>query len=372
MLLLRQAGLGVTFVAEDNFVEMPGYTAALQRAGIEVLYRPYCTSVEAHLEKYGARYDLALLFRPSVAERQFPLVRKYCPSARVIYHTSDLHFLRMDREADLEQDGDKRIAAAEMRTRELRAIQQSNATIVHSSAEQKILLDLLPRSNVWVFQWAIRIRGTEREFRARRDIAFVGGYQHPPNLDAVKYFLKDIFPLVRKQIPGVRFIAVGSHAPAELLALASDDVLVPGFVEDLASLLDGVRVAVAPLRFGAGIKGKIGTTLSVGLPSVATTVAAEGMGLQDGQNVLIADSPNEFAAAIFRLYSDESIWRHISICGLEFANQTYGYEAAERLTRGILESVGIPASKAPFVHHLVSPLGPGAPESPIQSTERKI
>jgi len=292
----------VTFIPEDNFLYMQEYTTTLQRAGIEVLYAPYVTSVEQHLRDCGDRYDLAFLFRPAVVERHLKIIRKLCPKAKTLYHTVDLHFLRMSREAELQSDEAKQKAANEMKQRELAAIRSSDASIVHSTVEFELLHPELPDAKLHVFPLIMDVPGTNKTFSERRDIVFVGGYQHPPNVDAVQYFVSEIMPLLRTSLPGERFYVIGSNPPAEIQALATEDVIIAGFVEDLHPLLDKMRVSVAPLRYGAGIKGKVGSAMAVGLPVVATPLAAEGMSLTDGENILVADGAEAFADTIVKLY----------------------------------------------------------------------
>jgi GT2 family glycosyltransferase len=181
LLLLREMDFQVTFIPENNFLYMPEYTTALQRAGIEVLYAPYTTTVDQHLEEYGQRYDLAFLFRPGVVERDLKAIRKLCPQAKMLFHTVDLHFLRMSREAELQSDKVKQKAADEMKQRELAAIRAVDASIVHSTAELELLRPLLPDAKLHVFPLIMDIKGTSKTFAERRDIVFIGGYQHTPN-----------------------------------------------------------------------------------------------------------------------------------------------------------------------------------------------
>jgi glycosyltransferase involved in cell wall biosynthesis len=331
----------VTFIPEDNFLYMPEYTTGLQRVGIEVLYAPHVTSVEQHLKECGDRYELAFLFRPGVVERHVKTIRNLCPNAKVLYHTIDLHFLRMSREAELQSDEAKQKMADEMKHRELAGIRASDASIVHSTAELQLLQPELPEAQLHVFPLILDVKGTTRAFSERKDIVFVGGYQHPPNVDAVKHFVASIMPLLRKRLPGVRFYAVGSKPPPEIHALASDDVIITGFVEDIDPLLNRMRVSVAPLRYGAGIKGKIGSAMAIGLPVVATSLAAEGMSLSDGKNVLVADSAEQFANAVVRIYKSEPLWNQLSEAGIEFAENAWGAEAAWTILSGILRVLGI-------------------------------
>ena len=341
LLLLREMDFQVTFIPEDNHLYLPEYTTALQRAGIEVLYAPYVATVDQHLKEYGNRYDLAFLFRPGVVERHLKAIRKLCPQAKVLFHTVDLHFLRMSREAELQGDKTKQKAADEMKQRELAAIRAVDASIVHSTAELEILRPLLPDAKLHVFPLIMDIKGTSKTFAERRDILFIGGYQHTPNVDAVQYFVAEIMPLLRKQLPGVRFYAVGSKPPAEIQALASEDIIITGFVEDLTPLLDKMRVSVAPLRYGAGIKGKIGTAMAIGLPVVATSLAAEGMSLTDGENICIADGAEALADVIIKIYQDEALWNQISQSGLAFADKAWGAEVAWGILAAILGDLTI-------------------------------
>ena len=341
LLLLREMDFQVTFIPEDNFLYMPDYTSALQHAGIEVLYAPYVTSVDQHLKEYENRYDLAFLFRPGVVERHLKSIRKLCPKAKVLFHTVDLHFLRMSREAELQSDKAKQKAADEMKQRELAAIRATDACIVHSTVELELLQPMLPDAKLHVYPLIMDIHGTNKTFADRRDIVFVGGYQHTPNVDAVRYFATEIMPLLRKQLRGIRFYVVGSKPPADIQALASEDIIITGFVEELTPVLDKMRISVAPLRYGAGIKGKIGTAMAVGLPVVATSLAAEGMSLTNGKNILVADGSENFANTIAKLYQDKSLWNHISEKGWMFANQAWGSKAAWNILSAIVSDLSL-------------------------------
>jgi GT2 family glycosyltransferase/ubiquinone/menaquinone biosynthesis C-methylase UbiE/glycosyltransferase involved in cell wall biosynthesis len=336
LLLLREMDYQVTFIPEDNFLYMPEYTQALQRVGVEVLYSPYSRSVVQHLSETGSRYDLALLFRPMVVERHITSIRKYCPNAKVLFHTVDLHFLRMSREAALYADSAKQKAADVMQQRELSAVRAADASIVHSTAELEILRPLLPEANLYVFPLIMDVQGSAQGFAERKDIVFVGGYQHTPNVDAVQFFAQEVMPLLRTRLPGVSFYVVGSKPPAEINALAAEDVVITGFVEELTPLLNQMRISVAPLRYGAGIKGKIGTAMAAGLPVVATTLAAEGMSLTEGENILLADEPQVLADTIARLYRDEELWQRISANGVEFSDKAWGAQAAWDILTNIL------------------------------------
>lgn len=345
LVLLREMRFQATFIPEDNFLYMPEHTAVLQRFGVEMLYAPFVTSVKQHLIEFGKRYELVLLVRPAVVERHIGNIRNYCPRAKILFHTIDLHYLRMSRQAELQSDSGQQRDAEDMRQREFAAVLASDATIVVSTAELIILQAELPHTKLHVLPLVLDIAGTTKSFSERKDLVFVGGYQHMPNVDAVHYFVSTVMPILRKRLAGVRFHIVGSRPPPDIRALASSDVIVTGFVEDLSSVLDKMRVSVAPLRFGAGIKGKIGSAMANGLPVVASSLAVEGMSLTSGENIMVADDPEPVVDAIVRLYQDEPLWNRISHNGLVFADRAWGAEAAWINLGGILREMGFPSER---------------------------
>jgi GT2 family glycosyltransferase len=354
LLLLREMDFQVTFIPEDNFLFIPEYSTDLQGVGVELLYAPYVTSVTQHLKEFSERYDLVLLFRPGVVARYLKEVRKHCPKAKVLYHTIDLHYLRLMRDAELGSDKTKKKIAEEMQKCELAAISSVDASIVHSTAELELLRPLLPKAKVHLFPLILDIQGTSRSYQERSDIVFVGGYNHVPNIDAVKFFAEKVMPLVRKKLTGVRFYIVGSNPTAEIKALASEDIIIVGFIEDLTSLFDKMRVSVAPLRYGAGIKGKIGSAMAVGLPVVATAIAAEGMSLTHGENILVADGAEALADALVKIYQDEVQWNRVSLNSLAFARKAWGAEAAWEILATILADLGMNVKRGPYPLSLYS------------------
>ena len=340
MLLLRDLGFQVTFVPVGNHLYLPEYTPLLQRSGIETLHAPYCTSLDPHLVECGHRYDLVLLFRAGVAHRHLDAVRRHCPRARTVFHTCDLHFLRLRREFELDGSIAKRDASSEMKDIELAAIRAADATIVHSAVEFDLVRSEIPEARVHVFPLVLETAGTTSGFGDRRDIVFVGGYRHPPNVDAVVHFVRDVMPLIRERLPGVRFHVVGSNVTRGIRNLACEDVVVAGFIEDLGACLDRMRVFVAPLRYGAGVKGKVGTAMGAGLPVVATPMAAEGMELVAGRHLMIESEPEAFAEAVVGLYRSEEHWRALAGAGLDFARRNWSAESTWGRLNDLLCDIG--------------------------------
>lgn len=336
MLLLREMDFQVTFIPENNFLYMPDYTSDLQRLGIEMLYAPHITTVAAHLQAQGYRYDFVWLYRPNVANSHLRDVKQYCPQAKIMYSAVDLHWLRMSREAQLISDVALEKTAQDMKQLELSIFNDVDMSFVHSPVEIGLIREALPSVNVYELPLILEPQGTQVPFAHRQGIIFIGGYRHLPNVDAAIYLVNEIMPLLRASIPGICCYLVGSNPPAEVMKLAKDDVKVLGYVQDLGPLLDMARVFVAPLRYGAGIKGKIGTALGAGLPVVATSLAVEGMYLTQEETVMIADDSTAFANAVKRVYQEEAFWHKLSTQGMVFAKQQWGKERIRDLLVKIL------------------------------------
>jgi glycosyltransferase involved in cell wall biosynthesis len=178
------------------------------------------------------------------------------------------------------------------------------------------------------------VAGAGLPFAQRRDLVFVGGFRHPPNADAVRWFIDDVFPQVRAALPGVCFHCIGGDVPADIRARGEGEgVVVHGHVPDLDPYMDGCRISVAPLRFGAGVKGKVNLAMAHGQPVVATACAVEGMHLVDGHDVLVADSAAEFAAQVVRLYQDQPLWDALAQAGLANVQRHFSIDAARATVR---------------------------------------
>jgi glycosyltransferase involved in cell wall biosynthesis len=173
-------------------------------------------------------------------------------------------------------------------------------------------------------------------FSLRRDILFIGSFQHSPNVDAVLFFAREIFPLVKAQLPEIRFYVIGDKAPPEVVALADESVVITGFQPDVGAYFDNIRLSVAPLRYGAGVKGKINQSMGLGVPVVATSLAVEGMFLTDREDVLIGDTPEDFARALIDIYGSEELWQLVSKNALAKAKSLYSIEAARKKLKHLL------------------------------------
>jgi len=306
----------VTFVA-DNLEHREPYVSALTARGVEVLFHPYVGSVSELIVTRAREFDVIMLSRHYIAARHIDTVRRAAPRALIVFDTVDLHFLREERLAALEGGRVAALSARAKRGEELALIAKADVTLVVSEAEQAVLHELAPASRVMLLSTIHEPVADVPPWLSRRGIVFVGGFEHPPNVDAMRWYAQAILPHVRRLLPGVPTYVIGSRMTASVESLAADDLAILGYVPDIAPYLGGCRVSISPVRYGAGVKGKINTAMSYGLPVVATTASVEGMHLTDGVDVLVADDAEAFATAIARAHDDRALWERLSAAGRE-------------------------------------------------------
>jgi GT2 family glycosyltransferase/glycosyltransferase involved in cell wall biosynthesis len=317
----------VTFVA-DNLEYRKPYAQSLQQHGVEVQFHPYTSSLAMLLGERGGEFDIVVLSRHYIAARHMATVRAFAPGALIAFDTVDLHFLREERLAELDASRAARAAAAAKRAEELALIGRADVTVVVSDAEQAMLAELAPQAKVIVLSNIHDRHDRGRSFHERAGLLFVGGFRHPPNADAVLWYANEILPKIRQNLPGVTTYIVGADPPATVRALASNDLVIAGFVPGLAPWLEGCRLSISPLRYGAGVKGKVNQAMSFGLPVVATTPSIEGMHLSPGGDVLIGDEPQAFADAVTRAYLDPVLWQQLANGGLDNIGRHFSREVA--------------------------------------------
>lgn len=340
--ILVELGYRVTFLP-DNLAPIQPYTSDLQQLGVEVLYGPFANF--EFVKERCSEFDIAILCRARFAERYLPSLLDSEQRPFIIFDTIDLHHLREERLAALLKDAALVKSAAETRTIELGVIRSSDMVWVTSTHEATLLRDDRTLPAVEIVPMIHNVRNDVPAFSGRRNILFIGGFQHPPNEDGVLWFINDVMPLIRAELPGVQFIIVGSQAPRSVLKLQSDDVVVKGFVRDIEPIFDSCRVSVAPLRYGAGVKGKVTQSLAWGLPVVATPVAAEGIGMVDGDNVMIATDAADFARRVIQVYRDETVWSRLSQNGRRYIEGHLSHEAIRVSLGGIMERAAATADR---------------------------
>lgn len=335
----REMGWDVSFIPTSNLLNNGRYTKDLQRLGVRCLYWPHINSVEAYLETYGHLFDVVMLSRVSVAESLLPIVRRLAPQASIGFNTVDLHFLRQQRQQEVTGDLES-VDVEATRAAELASIERSDLTIAISDVEAATIRDLVPSAIVKAVPIARTIPGLTTPFAERRDICFLGGFNHEPNVDAVLYFVSEIWPLVADRLPDCNFLIAGADMPDRIRQLESDRIQALGYVEELSDLFERVRLSVAPLRFGAGLKGKVISSFSYGVPAVCTPIAVEGMALNSRYaNQLVAEQPEAFAICLTRAYSDAEIWTTHSDRALTCVQQQFSMDAVLPAMKAVLNEL---------------------------------
>lgn len=294
------------------------YEQMLGKTGVEVVW------INDFLKRAKReQVEVAILTYPFVAELMFTSVKKMFPAAKMIFDTVDVHFVRLEREFELTKNPTIAREAARFKKIEMRWAKAADEVWCVTENDREFLQKVVPTANIEIVPNIHALQGRGKPFAERTGLFFIGGFQHRPNLDAVIYFLDEIFPLLLEKQPALQFHIAGSSTPPEIFARNSANVTVHGFVPDVSKLFQNSRVFVSPLRYGAGMKGKIGQSLSFGLPVVTTSVGAEGMSLTNGAEVLIADAPQQFADAVWRVYCDEVLWQTLSDAGYNFIEQNF-------------------------------------------------
>lgn len=322
----RNLGFHVTFAAYDLADRTPE-RRLLESLGVEVLRLPFVQSLKTYLREQGASHDYVVLSRLGVARRLLPAVKRYCPQVTVLFDSVDLRSLREAREAQLREDGKALKLAHKTERRELAVVERVDATLVTSPVERAYLHKQDPAAVIALVPTFYRPAAPGAQFRRRTGALFVGGFHHGPNLDGMLWFLDEIWPRVKLLLPGFQLHIVGEDPPQELVRRVTAGVEVHGYVADLSPLFERVRMSIAPLRYGAGLKGKVHQSLARGLPCVATPIAAEGMGLMPNIHAVLAESASHFAEGITRLNSDRDLWQRISVEGRIHVEQYFSEKA---------------------------------------------
>ena len=326
--MLVNKGYKVTFLG-DNFYQHEPYTSELQQLGIFVLYGPkYAENWKQWLEENIQYFDVFYLNRPHISVKYIDFIKERT-KAKIIYYGHDLHFLRLKREYEISGEEHLLKESDEWLEKELYLMKRADMNYYPSETEVVEIHKIDPTIPVkaitaYVYE---EFNDVKYDMNDRQGLLFVGGFGHGPNLDAVLWFLEKIYPEVYKRI-GAPFYIVGSKAPAEITELKMDGVVVKGFVseEELQELYNTSRMAVVPLRYGAGVKGKVVEAMYYGLPIVTTSVGAEGIiGIED--IAVVKDSIEELIEEICAVYNDADKLKQMAQGNSDYIRQYFGTEA---------------------------------------------
>lgn len=345
----KSMNLHITFIA-TNWGLFDRYKPILQDMGIETYagdsdamyhfgYRVLYPKIDYQALFSERQFDFAVIDFWYQAEYYIPIIRRYSPATKVIVDSEDVHFVREIREAELKKDRKMKQGALEKKRREIAIYGKADQVWVVTEEDKKALFKAGVNVSVEIRPVIHDLPVVSSEFAGREGLLFVGNFNHTPNQDAISYFVREVLPQVRKSIPDVRLYIVGNDPGNEVSALASQNVVVVGYVPDLAEYYGKCRVTVAPLRFGAGLKGKIVESLSYGVPVVTTSIGIEGTGLADGQEVYVADNPSEMARKIADAYTSENTWSRLSRNGRARMEATWSHEAGRKRLREIISNL---------------------------------
>jgi len=321
----------------ENLHRDPLYTPLLQQRGVEVIYgHEYLAGFENWLRENGAELDAVLLSRPHVAVDFIDAARRQT-KAKLLYYGHDVHYLRMDERVAV-HPGDAALRAErnKVMAQEHRAWESVDAIYYPSSDEVRHVREWLaghaPQVRCEVvpaYAYAEPIPQDEATLVGRQGLIFVAGFGHPPNVDAAQWFVREVMPRLRSRIPGIRLALVGSNPTDEVLGLRGEGVEVTGYVpdEELAERYRKARLAVAPMRFGGGVKGKVVEAMWHGVPCVTTSTGVQGLaGARD--SLPVADEADAFADLVLRYLQDDHLWLECSRAEQAFVKAHYT-EAAQ-------------------------------------------
>lgn len=332
--LFTTMGLNVKFIG-DNYYKHEPYTEALEKIGVEVLYHPYnLKNIEIWLKQNGDHIDYVYLNRPHISIKYIDLVKKFT-DAKIIYYGHDLHFLREYREFEL--TGNKALieSSEEWKKTEFDLYEKSNVVYYPSDIEIQEIKKYYPNLNAKAIPAYIfdeKLINTEIDFNKKEGLLFVGGFGHKPNIDAVLWFTNKVLPNVLKENPEIKFYIVGSNPPDEIKLLASNNIIVTGFITDkeLEDLYEQCKIVVVPLRYGAGVKGKVIEAMYYQLPIVTTSVGAEG--IEGSEHILcVVDEEEQFATNIVQLYENTKVLDNMGQQSLKYVNEHFTAKSVEKI-----------------------------------------
>lgn len=334
--LFVKMGFKVTFIG-DNFYKHEPYTTELNQVGIEVLYGNYYYNNWKDWLKDNLKYfDYVYLQRPHISIKYIDIVKKYS-SAKVLYWACDLHHIREMREYEITGNIEKKESAEKWKTIEYELFEKADVDHVVGSYEQGIMQKVFPEKpirNLPLYIYEKAADNIEKDFSKRKDLLYVGGFGHPPNVDAVIWFANKVFPKVIEKYPNIKWHVVGSKVPNEVSELADGNIIIEGFLsdEELEKLYRSCRMDIVPLRYGAGVKGKVVESAYYQIPLVTTNIGAEGVDSTMG-NMVIYDDSDSMANAICSLYEDFTKLKEMSDAGANLIKAHYTLEEAERVLR---------------------------------------
>jgi hypothetical protein len=319
--LLLKNNIGVFLLADfKEYRYKSDYIGIFKEMGV-IVYEPSVNddgkliTKKDFLKLILPKVSFTWLHRPEIFEKYYPLVKSCKPEVKVFFDMVDFHYLRFKRESELMKEPKIMEIADKYLNLELDNCKKADKIIVISDLEAKTLKNYYNDESKIITIGNIHqyIKNENApSFRDRKDLLFIGGFDHKPNVDAIEYLHDEIMPLLWKYQPEISISIIGSNPPESILKLNSDKFKIVGYVKEVAPYFLSSRIFVAPLRYGAGIKGKIGQSIEFGLPLITTSIGAEGFDFGENTKYIVGNTSQEIVDNILLLYQNQEIWYNIS------------------------------------------------------------
>lgn len=275
------------------------------------------------------------------AIRHLQKIKEFIPNAKTIIDSVDVHFAREMQMADVHQDPELLKTALETKRKELAIYRQGDLIWAVTDEDRNTLLTEIPTLNVDIIPNIHKFNKVNREHIERNSLLFIGNFWHQPNEDAVIYFCNEILPLIQREIPNLVFYIVGNAPTQKVKDLASETVKVVGWVPETTPYLERCHVSVVPLRYGAGMKGKVGEAMSSGIPVVTTPIGVQGMDIVNGKDILVSASGEDFALNVIKLLRDDELYFTVSSNGIRYIKQRYDFSVVSHTVLKSIDSINI-------------------------------
>ena len=306
--IFQNIGLVVTLLG-DNLQKYEPYTSILEQEGIEVLYgERYFSNLNKWLEDNLKHFNFIFLQRPDITIKYIYLIKNNNYTGKIFYFAHDLNYIRLYREYKITGNKATLNQSKFWEDLENKIFSEADVGYVVGTYEEKIIKEKFINKSIYnipLYTYEKQISNIEKNFSKRKNLIFVGGFYHSPNKDAILWFTREIYPYILKKYPDMILHIVGSNVPNEIKNLETKNIKVDGYLsdEDLKSLYLKCRIAIAPLRFGAGVKGKIVEAAYYQIPLITTSIGIEGLNNSFG-TFLIEDNALKMAEVICSIYED--------------------------------------------------------------------
>lgn len=333
---LVRLGYSVEFASAEADMAAPDGGASLLTRGI--VAHPNNSEAAEVLQARPGQFDVVYLHRLSVAKRLTETCRATQPEAQIVFSIADLLSLRLRRQAELDNDERALADSARIEQEEQHFLRAVDGVITHSTEEEAWIRETLPTVRVARVLWTHKLRAGAARAEGRKNFCFLGHFGHEPNGDAVRHFLQSLWPNIRQELPAAQFELIGSKLELGGFDQSPPGVVARGYIADVESYLAGVRVMVAPLRFGAGVKGKVLLSFAEGLPCVMTAIAAEGLALPgEISDLMVADNVDAFVRKAIAIYTNDGVWSRASELVREWAAAHLQTSAIDRDLAALLQ-----------------------------------